>query len=517
MPSTPASSSAAFQLAEPAQRRAVAQRVVGHLLQEPRIGPRTRRDFGAQVVGESRLAPQRAKVEEDVGGEQAVGIAAVDPVCERRLPLRQARAPPRVRRHDAALAQRVAAAVHRLVDVAREREKALADRVRRGVSVAGREDQTVVLVGGDRLLGAALRSHPEPAQRDALEVEPQREQLEDADRELVVQARDHPRQVPGGGTLRDQRMRQCADVAGAVDEGVDVAGAADRRRELAHREPLQAEEVALRHHAGDASALVENHDVADAALRHHERRVTGGSAGRQRDDRSAHHFADRSAERSLRENDAADHVLASEDTERLRVLVDDRHRADPMLLHRREGVADGRVRPAGHRRDPRQRPERRRESALLGHRRRVLGLQPRPRQVEQVRESPRAEILEDGRRGDQRVEHGGRELEAERVSRRAVHARHAAVPEQGTQRKHLARRELEERGHTADVAWALTADRALADDVAMRGPLGSRHQDRLAGSEVTQARAPDDVSEVALAHRRERRVGHERLLEAGED
>ena len=47
------------------------------------------------VVGEPGLAPQRPEVEEDVGRQQAVRIAPVDPVRERSLPLAEARAPAR--------------------------------------------------------------------------------------------------------------------------------------------------------------------------------------------------------------------------------------------------------------------------------------------------------------------------------------------------------------------------------------------------------------------------------------
>ena len=46
-----------LQFAEPAERRPVPQRVVGHLLQEPRIGLRAGRHVGAQRVGELRLRP----------------------------------------------------------------------------------------------------------------------------------------------------------------------------------------------------------------------------------------------------------------------------------------------------------------------------------------------------------------------------------------------------------------------------------------------------------------------------
>ncbi len=110
MPSTPASSSAACSSPHQLSGGRLRERVVGHLLQEPGIGLRALRDVGAQRVGEPRLAPQRPEVEEDARGEQAGGIAPVDPACERRFPLVEARAPARIHRHHAAFAQRIAAA-----------------------------------------------------------------------------------------------------------------------------------------------------------------------------------------------------------------------------------------------------------------------------------------------------------------------------------------------------------------------------------------------------------------------
>ncbi len=222
-------------------------------------------------------------------------------------------------------------------------------------------------------------------------------------------------------------------------------------------------------------------------------------------------------ERALRQHDAADHVLPREHAERLRVGIDDRHRADPVPLHRLERVAERRVGAAGDRLLPEQVGEPRREAPLLGQRRGVLGLQLRARQVEQVGEAARAEVLEDRRRGDQRVEHRGREHQAERVLRGAVDAGDAAVPQQRAQREHLAGGELPQRRRRARASGALAAHRALPDDVAVRGPLLRRRQDRLARGEVAQLRRADDPLEIALGHRRERRMRLQRLLQAGEN
>ena len=152
-----------LQLAEPAERRAVGQRVVGHLFQESGIGARALRDVGAQRVRELRLAPQWSEVEKDARGKEADGIAAVDPVLERGFPFVEARAPARIHRHHAAFAQRIPAVRERFVDRARERQEPLAECFGRRAGLAGDKDEAVVLVGGDGLLVAAFRTHPQPA------------------------------------------------------------------------------------------------------------------------------------------------------------------------------------------------------------------------------------------------------------------------------------------------------------------------------------------------------------------
>ena len=110
--------------------------------------------------------------------------------------------------------------------------------------------------------------------------------------------------------------------------------------------------------------------------------------------------------------------------------IDDRHRADPVLLHRRQRVAERGIGAADDRRAAAAAAESGvDEPALLGRRGRVLRLQAHPREVEQVREAARAEVLEDRRRLEQRVEDGGGKTEAERVLRRAVDAGDAAPGE----------------------------------------------------------------------------------------
>ena len=137
-----------------------------------------------------------------------------------------------------------------------------------------------------------------------------------------------------------------------------------------------------------------------------------------------------------------DHVLPREDAGRESGGIDDGQRADAPVLHRGQRAPQRLVRGDHDRRDAQQVRERRREAALLGDARRVLGVQLRAQEIEQVREPPRARVAKHVRARDERVELGGRKLEAERVAHRAVDRRHAAMAEQRAQRKHLARREF---------------------------------------------------------------------------
>ena len=163
----------------------------------------------------------------------------------------------------------------------------------------------------------------------------------------------------------------------------------------------------------------------------------------QRDRGCAHHVAHRRRERPLRQHDAADHVLPREDAERPRSRIDDRHRADPVVLHRLQRVAERRLRAA----DDRRLPQQARAAASRVPRCSVSVaaysacscVRDRSSRCASRRVQKSWKIR---RRADQRVEDRGRKHEAERVLRRAVDAGDAAPREQRAQRKHLAGREL---------------------------------------------------------------------------
>jgi hypothetical protein len=147
----------------------------------------------------------------------------------------------------------------------------------------------------------------------------------------------------------------------------------------------------------------------------------------------------------------------------------------------------------------------------------VFRLEHRPGEVEQVRELARAEVLEHRRLGEELVEQHRRKSEAEGVLDRAVGGEHASPRDVRGQREHLAGGKVARHRDPALRAFALAADEALADHVAVRRPVRSRGDDRLARREIAQLRAADEALAVGVAHRGERCVDLQRLLESGDD
>ena len=66
---------------------AVAQRVVGHLLEEARIVFGTWQDLRAQCMGQGRVAEKRPEVEKDARVQQRLRVAPVDPAGEKLVPV----------------------------------------------------------------------------------------------------------------------------------------------------------------------------------------------------------------------------------------------------------------------------------------------------------------------------------------------------------------------------------------------------------------------------------------------
>src|SRR5690606_2965719 len=133
------------------------------------------------------VARKAAKVEKDAGSEQGFRCAVLDPLRAARLPLRQAQAPLRVARHDLAAAQGIATAIESLVDLQREGEHRLAHCL-----VAVAQDQSVVLVGGDRLFLAPFAAQGQPAEAARIDTVLIGGEADQSLREPVVEPTDQP-------------------------------------------------------------------------------------------------------------------------------------------------------------------------------------------------------------------------------------------------------------------------------------------------------------------------------------
>ena len=222
-----------------------------------------------------------------------------------------------------------------------------------------------------------------------------------------------------------------------------------------------------------------------------------------------------------REHDAADHVLSREDAHGLRLVVHERHRADAarppsVRSASASGVVRAARRPAFAAAGCQAASRVRRRS--VDARRRTPPAALHPREVEQMRELPRAEVLEHRRARQQRVEDCRRKREAERVS--APPGTTLVTPRRASSAPRAETSRPAKRSHGADAA--------LRPPGARRGPcpVGSRSNARAVRAPArgsfrparsTAAPTRDDALEIAVAHRRERRVRLQRQLHSGQD
>ena len=208
--------------------------------------------------------------------------------------------------------------------------------------------------------------------------------------------------------------------AAACAQRVDVGRAADRGRELAHREPLQREQVALGHHARDAAVARRRRPRGGCrAAPSPSRRRRRSRVAAQRDRGCAHH-----ARRSARRAGAAASTTRPITSWRVKIPSGRSSASTTGSEPMRRCSMSRSASPIGvPARVARRLPQ---ELARAASRGRALSVtlaaysacSLRARQVEQVREAPRAEILEHRRRGDQLVEDVGREHQAEHVAHR---------------------------------------------------------------------------------------------------
>ena len=250
------------EIAHHPQRRTVAQCVAGHLPQEARILLHGPAEPGAQVERQRGIAGERAKVEKDAAVQQCFGIALIDPAGEHTLPGLVGQTPFWIARHDAALAQRKAAGVQAFVDAPGEGQQ------RFDFGIAGLvENQRVVLVGRQGLLHPSFRAQSQPAPAHIRQVQRTAFQIDHAFGETVVEAGNDRGEVFRVHPLRQQAVRQFADVARQDRQLLDRLGACHGARDAFHAQAPQGEHVLFGDHA-DQRSLRDQRQVMDALLRH---------------------------------------------------------------------------------------------------------------------------------------------------------------------------------------------------------------------------------------------------------
>ena len=94
------------------------------------------------------------------------------------------------------------------------------------------EHDAVVLIGRDRLLGAALGAEREPAGMLQIDAVLRGEQLHDALGQQVVEVADELRQRSRADALREQAARKAADLGREFDQARDIRRGMKRSAEL---------------------------------------------------------------------------------------------------------------------------------------------------------------------------------------------------------------------------------------------------------------------------------------------
>ena len=236
----------------------------------------------------------------------------------------------------------------------------------------------------------------------------------------------------------------------------------DRGDHLAHRLPLEGEEAPFRDDPDELPAVAYE-EVPDAVTRHEKRRLVQRRARRQVDRVRRHVGADRPIQHEPFGGGVTDEIAFGEDAQRRALGIDDRDRADPLGLHALERLPQRRFGAARHRRAPDRRRERLQQRPVADGLRGVGGTRRPARLLEQAVHVPGAEALELRARAEQRLHVCGVELVAEEVLGGLVEARRGAGGEDGVDREHLPRRELERHRAGGRIGRA-RADMAALDD-----------------------------------------------------
>ncbi len=399
------------------------------------------------------------------------------------LPLLRREAVVGVARHDVARAERKAERVEARVDLAPELEQPVAMRGGFLGTVRGKQ-QRVVLVGRERLLTAPLAPEREPAPSDPAEIVPLQHEIDGPTRQRVVERGDRARKRLGADALREQVLRQPTDVLARPPQRLDRVGGMQLLDHLAHRHPLQREEIALVDHA-ERPAAVDDDDLPDPAVGHRVHRLVCGGGARQRHDWCRHHFGDRYRERALAQQDALEQVDQRDHAHRRARVVHNDDRAHLRVGHRLRRLAQCRRRRAGDRRVAHELHQRARQRLLLGGPLTVLAVEALERLLERLGDRLCAVAFELRRFAPQFQEILAREQVAERVLQRVEDLRRRPSRRQRADGKELSWPE-----HTVRVGLRVVrtaADDTALDDVQMTDRAALRGKDRRVLREVARA------------------------------
>ena len=257
-------------------------------------------------------------------------------MAEAGPPLVQCQAAGRFTSHDAATAQRVAAGIQRQIDLMRKGANLHAI----GLGCVVGQDQRVVLVGGNGLFIAPLRTQRQPAepvQGDAVLKGFQFEQLFG---QHIVEVADHGRQLARLHTLAEQAARQPANAFCGLLQRWHVSRGTQGGADILQALFLHREQVALGDHP-DGHAIARHRHMAHAMARHQQRGVLRRVLGAQGQHRLHHDRRYRCAQRQLRQRDLAQNIEAGEDADRLPGRVSHEHGADALLVHGLQGFVQG--------------------------------------------------------------------------------------------------------------------------------------------------------------------------------
>ena len=277
----------------------------------------------------------------------------VNPAGKTRPPFAQGEAAGGLASHDAAFAQRETQCVQCHIHRLRKGARGLA-LGRRGVV---RENQRVVLVGGDGLFTAAFGAQGQPAQIAQVNLVLLRLEDQQAFGQHIVEVADQGRQLARLHALAEQVSGKAADLVGHQLQRGHVGAGPHAGTEGQQADALQREQVTFRQNARNAP-LPRNRHMANAVAGHQQCGILRGVLRCQGSHRLDHHLRDRRLQRHLGQCHPVHHVMARQDAQNLAIGVHHEDRANLFQMDGLQRLAQGRVGCAADRLTADQRAQR---------------------------------------------------------------------------------------------------------------------------------------------------------------